>query len=302
MNFSHGTVLNNAQQETFIDKQTLVHLDLVSRMNNLGVAAIENGDHEQAGHFLRRALDKASETTFFKIPLPQSPIQKSQEVSSSLYVYQRGEYDEGMHTFSVPLMIDSSRTSLQKAIATVLFNLGQLFLRLNDNEAASTALLRALQMLQLSPPNGSLKETLKEHGGVTLMAILHNVGHVQYRTGQYEEAVRTYAKALQIGKNSYQKTSRDMLEVAATLNCLGVLYFHLPKAETDKAMELYMESLAIHRAIHGANCESKEVATTLNVSLIERNSVMGIKQGRILTCRTTYFSCLLIRTLVESTT
>eukprot|EP00957_Ditylum_brightwellii_P146691 11166325-Ditylum_brightwellii.AAC.1 len=50
--------------------------------------------------------------------------------------------------------------------------------------------------------------------------------------------------------------------MASTLNCIGVLYFHMPKAETVKAMELYLESLAICRAILGdKHCN---IATTLN--------------------------------------
>ena len=268
MNLSNPTIVNNnrVQHDSYEDKQTLIQLDLVSRANNLGVASIESGDTEQAGHFLRRALEKASETTFFKIPFAQPPVVKAgTEVSKSLYVYQRGEYDEGMHTFSVPLMLDTSRTTVPKAIATVLFNLGQLYLRLNELEASSSTFLRALQMAQMNGArlSGPVKESAAP-AGVSIMAILHNIGHVQYRMGNYEEAVRTYAKALQLGNNSFRKNSHEMLEVAATLNCLGVLYFHLPKAETEKAMDLYLESLAIHRSVLGAACESKEVATTLN--------------------------------------
>jgi hypothetical protein len=125
MNFvNNGTVVARALHDSFEEKQTLIQLDIVSRMNNLGVAAIESSDHEQAGHFLRRALDKASETTFYNIPYMQPHVMKGNEVSSSLYVYQRGEYDEGMHTFSIPLTLDPFRTTVPKAIATVLFNLG----------------------------------------------------------------------------------------------------------------------------------------------------------------------------------
>ena len=265
MNYvNNGTVMARAIHDSYEEKQTIIQLDIVSRMNNLGVAAIESSDNEQAGHFLRRALDKASEKTFYNIPFLQPHVAKSNEVSSSLYVYQRGEYDEGMHTFSVPLILDPYRTSVPNAIATILFNLGQLYLRMNDNEAAMQSLMRALQMAQVNGQNSAAaKDSFGTHG-ISVMAILHNIGHVQYRNGKYEDAVRTYAKALQLGKTSFNKSSYDMLEVAATLNCLGVLYFHLPKAETEKAMELYLECLAIHRSVFGALCESKEVATTLN--------------------------------------
>jgi tetratricopeptide (TPR) repeat protein len=240
------------------------------------------------------------------------------EVSRSLYVYQRGEYDEGMHIYSIPINIDASKTTVHGAIATVLFNLGQLYLRMNENEAASGALFRSLQIAQWSnaqhhhmmqqtsnhtrdsssscqgmsnsgsfdsdkckisnknkdscnttsmsvdPFCGDGMLSASSGNGVSAMAILHNIGHVQYRTGQYEDAVRTYAKALHLGKHMFNRSPLDMLQVAATLNCLGVLYFHLPKAETEKAMELYLESLAIQRAVFGPDFESKEIATTLN--------------------------------------
>jgi tetratricopeptide (TPR) repeat protein len=241
-------------------------IEIIVRLNNLGVTAIERSEHEAAGNFLRRALDKA-EHRFDSIL--RSPIQSNNnQVSRSLYVYQRGEYDEGMHTFSVPIVMDAATTSLPNAILTVLFNMGQLYLRTNQNEAAAQAFMRALQLINSTSPTSKLQQQQQPaaSSAVSLMAVLHNIGHVQYRTGQYEDAVRTYAKALQWGKHAFHgKTCHNtMLEVAATLNCLGVLYFHLPKAETEKAMELYLESLAIQKNIFGEAYESKEVATTLN--------------------------------------
>ena len=236
----------------------MLQMEMISRLNNLGVACIESGEHEQAGLYFRRALDKASETAFFAIPHVQTSFAK-REISKSLYIYQRGEYDEGMHTFSEPYLLDAAFVSMHRATATVLFNLGQLYLRLNEHDEASASFLRSLQIAQWSG-----QEVCKPNHGVSVMAILHNIGHVQYRSGNYEDAVRTYAKALQLGKNTFSSTPASMLEVAATLNCLGVLYFHLPKAETEKAMELYLESLAIRRALLGADCETKEIATTLN--------------------------------------
>jgi tetratricopeptide (TPR) repeat protein len=241
-------------------------IEVMSRLNNVGVSCIETGEHQEAGLYFRRALDKASETAFFAIPHIHATFSKPRgEVSKSLYIYQRGEYDEGMHTYSEPCLIDPTSTSLHQATATVLFNVGQLYLRLNDHDEAANAFFRSLQIAQWSAPQvGSSSSSISKpnspcpHNGVTIMAILHNIGHVQYRSGNYEDAVRTYAKALQLGKGAFQKDPSATLEVAATLNCLGVLYFHLPKAETEKAMELYLESLAIRRAVLGADCESRD--------------------------------------------
>ena len=237
-------------------------LAVIARWNNAGVSSIVTSDHEQAGQNFRRALDKASETAFFSVPSAQS-FTGLQQVSKSLYIYQRGEYDEGMHTFSSPCLLNATTcVSMHAATSTILFNLGQLHLHVGQLDEALSAFARALQIAQWSGEGEHDKE--QAGSGVSNMAILHNVGHVQYRLGHYEDALRTYAKALHWGKAGLCKSSHKLLDVAATLNCLGVLYFHLPKAETDKAKELYTESLTIRRAVLGCDCESVEIATTLN--------------------------------------
>ena len=129
------------------DHHARAQMELITRMNNMGVASLEASDHEPAREIFRRALDKATETTFF--PIPNTPsATKGGEVSKSLYIYQRGEYDEGMHTFSEPLSLDPTLMSLHCATATIMFNLGQLYLRVNDNESALNSFQCALQIAQ----------------------------------------------------------------------------------------------------------------------------------------------------------
>lgn len=237
-------------------------LEVISRWNNAGVTCITRGEHDEAGQNFRRALNKASEVSFYSSPATNS-FSGLQQAPKSLYIYQRGEYDEGMHTFSSPCPLEPQACpSMHAATATILFNLGQLHLRVGQLDEALSAFFRALQISQWSGDGAHDKP--EPGSGVSSMAILHNVGHVQYRLGHYEEALRTYAKALHLGRASFGKSSHKLLEVAATFNCLGVLYFHLPKAETDKAKELYLESLSIRRSVLGQDCETVEIATTLN--------------------------------------
>ena len=95
---------------------------------------------------------------------------------------------------------------------------------------------------------------------IRIVAILHNIGYIQYRNSELETALRTYNEALQLHDRSSSRGSK--IELAASLNCLGVLYFHLPKSDTARAMEYYVESLKIRRHLFGhENCD---VATTLN--------------------------------------
>ena len=198
---------------------------------------------------LTRPTSTPSSPKTLRIPAARKD---GKRVSKNLYIYQRGEYDEGMHTFAEPLNIDAVYNDYHSLTATILYNLGQLCMRLEEDEEASEFFLQALAISQWSGNRKGAKS-------LNSMAILHNLGHVQYRCGNYEESVRTYNKALAIGRASF---SEFHLEVAATLNCLGVLYFHMPKAETKQAMELYTESLTIRRAVLGN--EHKDVATTLN--------------------------------------
>lgn len=259
MSFQVQPALGMGLQQERMGLLSLNQMELIVGLNNHGVSKIHSSEFQEAGKCLQRALEKVREGTFFTLPHAQHGFQ-STEVSKSLYIYQRGEYDEGMHVYSDPILLESHVSSLHDAIATILFNLGQLFLRLNDNDEAFQAFSRALQIAKW----GDNCTTKAKQQSVTVLAILHNIGHVQYRAGHYEDAVRTYIKALDLGKSKFNKTTHNMLEVSTTLNCLGVLYFHLPKADTEKAMEFYVESLAIRRAVLGADCQCKEVATTLN--------------------------------------
>ena len=234
------------------------HLEIVAGLNNMAVACIKSSEHAEAEQLFHRALNKANEFTFFSntpLHIHNSRLNKSQD--KNLYICQRGEYDEGMHTFTEPLTIDPIFDTLDynSVTAIILFNLGQLCMKLEDDNEASEYFYRSLAISQrnVSPcvKRGS--------NNLNTTAILHNIGHVHYRSGNYEESIRTFTKALVIGREAFACCH---LEVAATLNCLGVLYFHMPKSDTEQAMDLFLESLTIRRAFLGN--EHKDVATTLN--------------------------------------
>ena len=236
-------------------------MDIAVRLNNVGVACMESSEFADAEECFQRALAKTSVPTS---PLCPSSPSKFRPIDAeggkgkrNLYVFQREEYDEGMSAFSEPMAIDMSCKAdlLDNDIeATILYNVGQLCIRLEDNEEALESFCLALRALRWhNAMRGS-----RAHD-VIAIAILHNIGHLRYRTGMYDEAVRTYTRALQAGRNSAHKLN---LEVAASLNCLGVLYFHQPKNKSGSAMDVFVDSLAIRRASLGG--DHKDVATTLN--------------------------------------
>ena len=74
------------------------------------LADVEAMEFEEASQLLRRSLNKISDIAFFSMSFfhdIQQVSQRNQEVSKNLYIYQRGEYDEGLHTYSQAIRLDS---------------------------------------------------------------------------------------------------------------------------------------------------------------------------------------------------
>lgn len=253
-------------------------LESIARQNNLAVSCLEGNDSREAGNALKRALEKANAMTFFSASAGRGATKVDGEdpVSKNLYIYQRGEYDEGMHTFSQAITLLEQHQqpghplSMHAVTATILFNLGQLYLRMNEEQEATDAFLQALQLMHMGTVTPNTSVSPKKEGAppqISFMALYHNLGHLQYRQGHYEDAVRTYSKALEVGRANPAPSSHQLLELAATLNCLGVLCFHLPQADTEQAMALYQESLQLRYAVLGRDAQTKEIATTVSTVL-----------------------------------
>ena len=65
--------------------------------------------------------------------------------------HRRGEYDEGMHTFSTPIRLGANPgldLDCQSIKATVLYNLGQLHVWLGEDDAAADFFYRALALTE----------------------------------------------------------------------------------------------------------------------------------------------------------
>ena len=103
----------------------------------------ESSDLSQAGNYFRRALTKANELMLFSEPGNPFTTETNRlasitehDMTKERYVYQRGEYDEGMHGYSDPVTLHADVVSTKNAATTIVFNLGQLYLRLNDDDEA----------------------------------------------------------------------------------------------------------------------------------------------------------------------
>jgi tetratricopeptide (TPR) repeat protein len=203
--------------------------------------------------------------------------------SRSSYIYQRMDFDEGMHSHMSMEKIDGSEVidfvSVKESVdgfATIdvkraivhtilLFNLGQVHRRRGEFDAAAAKYEHALKILKDDANNMSQHQMLTP--------ILHNIGQLQYRRGELATAMGTYEMAL-----AHAQSMEDgSVHVASALNCLGVLHYHanssdnddgnlnrqvLKDSSTDKAMELFQKALALRQQCLGP--DHVDVATTLN--------------------------------------
>ena len=76
------------------------------------------------------------------------------ERSKKLYIYQREDYDEGMDVFNHAILINNNNynnssccSTLPSVMATLLYNLGQICIRLGEDDEATTYFNQALAIL-----------------------------------------------------------------------------------------------------------------------------------------------------------
>ena len=245
----------------------------LAHLNNLGMASMESGDHSGACHLFLQSLEEANNSivTFFSEAdvrtLAESTFnQRNNNTSTNSYLYQRRDYDEGMSCFQETLAIYPEVSSPQVAQATLLFNLGQLCLRSKSDQQASYCFTRALMSANDSSDGiiGKVSSRCEEVTAQLMISILHNLGQLQYREGRHEDALKTYLRAMSIVKQASGSNPRFLLALAYTMNCLGVLHFHLQNSDGSKALAYFHEALTIYSSLHGQRTASRFAATCLN--------------------------------------
>jgi tetratricopeptide (TPR) repeat protein len=161
------------------------------------------------------------------------------------------EYDEGFNTFSSLAQFYPANSKEEKMLV-LLYNLGQVMLLQcpTSTKKAYGIFKHALQLASTLP---------SKDPHALMIPLLHRIGYIQYREKAHEEAIQTFEKAL----DYCELLDLDELQLAATLNCLGVLYFFHPEQE-DIAMSLdfQLKALSIQRLLLGNSHPT--VATTLN--------------------------------------
>ena len=189
-----------------------------------------------------------------------------------------------MNCFTQSIRIDDpyNETHVTTLLAIIYYNIGQLYLRLlnGDNQAFQFfCKSHDLLLQEVARQQSSHHRDEKQHQEPNcnkssldlLVCVLHNIAYIYYRRGKLEVAAQMLERAL-----NYLLPNRTKyaLELASTMNCLGVVYFHMSSVSSSSingsmfrkaAVCMCEQSLTIQRSYHGEPCyETRQLATVLN--------------------------------------
>lgn len=242
---------------------------LVSMLNNKGVIYIERRQYAQATKSLSRALRMAEkESSIEEISQQEKVVDdidqawptvrkelsclnllstssvESSDTSKTPFKH-RAEYDEGMDYFKNPLRLSDTSRSVD---GTILFNLARVHHNQGSYDDALGLYKRSLRALEKWPV---CDEPLT-------LAILFGIGQIQYIRGDHNDSLKTYMTSLNFARSKFGES----LEVAACMNCIGVLHYIMPKGDSDTALEALKTSIRLRVSILGD--EHIDVGTTWN--------------------------------------
>ena len=190
----------------------------------------------------------------------------------SYYIYQRSDFDEGMHFFEGLQSLNMGSFSVadtQSGLfqvcpvveATITFNIGQVIYRLGDDvETAHKCYKDAIGIMKHALVSSSVDSIL--------IPMLNNFGCLSYHRGNLNEAKETYT---QIYHHVKEVFGPQHTHVASALNCLGVLHYHsIGKYDNETgaessftdAMKCFKEALSILENLDGDNDAAR--ATVMN--------------------------------------
>ena len=250
---------------------------LVSMLNNKGVNYMERRQYAQAKRSLSKALRIAEKAEVGKPQqenvAPAKPESRedgeenelrflvrkelsclsiisnasidSSDTSKTPFKH-RAEYDEGMDYFKNPLRLSDTSRSID---GTILFNLARIHHNQGNCDEALDVYKRSLRALEKA---GVCDELLT-------LAILFGIGQIQYVRGDHADSLKTYMTSINFARTKFGEES---LEVAACMNCIGVLHYIMPKGDSDTALEALRTSIRIRKQILGDN--HIDVGTTWN--------------------------------------
>jgi tetratricopeptide (TPR) repeat protein len=242
---------------------------MVSMLNDKGVSYIERRQYAQATKSLSRALRIAEKEGMDSLQhksimlvedLEWPKVRKelstltlisvssveSSDTSKTPFKH-RAEYDEGMDYFKNPLKLgDNNNRSID---GTILYNLARCHHNQGNYDEALGLYKRSLRSLEKWPV---CDEPLT-------LAILFGIGQIQYIRGDHSDSLKTYMTSLNFAR---AKFGSESLEVAACMNCIGVLHYIMPKGDSETALDALNTSIQLRMTLLGA--DHIDVGTTWN--------------------------------------
>jgi len=175
--------------------------------------------------------------------------------STSSSSKHRSEYDEGMDYFKSPFrLVNNSSRSLN---GTVLFNLGRISHNQGNLDEALRLYKKSLSAIGRLSSSSSSSSRVDEDA--LTLAVLFGIGKIQYVQGDHVGSLNTYMTALTSAQSHFGEHS---IEVAACLNCIGVLHYMMPIGDDTIAMDALQTSLQQRLKLLGEN--HIDVGTTWN--------------------------------------
>ena len=256
-----------------------------------------------------------------------SSSDSQQESESATYDPRRSDYQEGMDWYKNPIRLhDTTTTTSSKASGssssvdgTILFNLGRVSHNQGKYEDAFDLYKRAMlaiercwtqnkkKSVRSKPHRPEAVDSTNDHNNPLstneslMIAVLFGIGHVQYIKGEHMNSLRTYMTAMSIARSTSNgkldgegegETPTSSLEIAASLNCIGVLHYVMPNGDNDAALDALQQALEIRRLHLGEN--HIDVGTTYN-----NIGRVQFQFGRYDDALTAYREALRIRRLCE---
>lgn len=267
----------------------------MSALNNDGIQFYKVREYDEALSCFHRALLLATIN-----PNVQSKLSGCESTSSSSttghvgYHEKRIDFDEGMRYFTEPQHIPSNQCLDSEIVkASILFNIGIVYSKSNQEDEAEAYFQKSFSIIKVRESIFLLTENLKFQGPQAL-AVLHNIGYMQFKLNKYKDSVKTY---IQILFSTRDGSSHDCssFDAASALNCLGVALSYLALSKSSTENEKYLkeadcvlhEALAIRKA-HGRNLE---IATIVN-----NIGRVNFLRGRLEEAKANYKESFLIRT------
>ncbi len=258
-------------------------------LNNVALRLFHVGSLVEAERCLNRAL---LATTMQKIPPHHEDFNHFLErdrclQNHTLYCKDNGELtDKGMRAYRNPIPIIFTPSCNKRTIQiTIFFNLGTVYMRLEQYAEANMAFYKVLSLLQLTSTrdrvskakdyNCSSSSSSFSHGATSYfheilsdVMIYQNLGYANFKMQHFAEASSNHREALQSLLRTLGYYHPD---VAVCLNSIGIDMMYSSYMDGDRNLHesaggFFMEALAIHKAI-----SHKELSRDEHVAAVLKN-------------------------------